>query len=243
MKIDYVVFEPDNERLAQIIVRFLQERGYTAGYQLGYPKNKIFIRVDTKEDANRISRTIRRFIEDFKLTGSEITLEELKKSINIPKSVLTEAENATNLAAQPEFESEEPEPEELEPMPELEIEQEEPEPKLMPDFEPEPEPEEPETAMIPELESEPASEEPETKSMPELEIEQEEPEPKLMPDFEPEPEPEEPETEPILEIEPEPEKPEPEPMPEFEPDAEEPEKHEPKQKPDTKSKSQSQFFL
>jgi len=174
MKMDYEVFEPDNERLAQIIVRFLQERGYNAGYQLGYPNNKIFIRVDTKEEANRISAIIRRFIEEFRLTGSEITFDELQKSINIPKSVLTEAENVANLAPKPEFEPEEPEQKEseLEPMTELEIEPEEPESEPISEFEPEPE----------ELETEPVFE---------LEPEAEEPEPEQL--FELEPEPEEPE--------------------------------------------------
>ena len=78
MLMDYEVFEPGNEHLARIIVRFLQERGYIAGYQLGYPNNKIFINVDTKEEADRISGIIRRFMEKFRLTGSEITTDELR---------------------------------------------------------------------------------------------------------------------------------------------------------------------
>src|SRR5664280_1576398 len=154
MKMDYTVFEPTNERHTQIIVRFLQERGYNAGYQLSYPNNKVFIRVDAKEEANRISGIIGRFVDEFRLTGSEITFDELKKSIGIPKVLLTEAENAANLAAPPEFESEEPEPEESEsePMPELEPEPEESESELIPEFELEPEPEEPETKPTLELE-------------------------------------------------------------------------------------------
>jgi hypothetical protein len=242
MIMDYEVFKPDDERLAKIIVRFLQEKGYTAGYQLGYPNNKIFTRVDTKEEANRISEIIRRFMEEFRLTGSEITFDELQKSISIPKRVLTEAENAANLAAQLELESEEPEPEEFEPE-EIEPEPEEPESEPILELEPEPEPEEPETIeTISELEPEPEPEKLETIS--ELEPEPE-PEPEKLEtisELEPEPEPQEPEPEPILELEQESEKPEPEPMAALEPEQES-EKPEPKQKPNAKNKSQFQFFL
>jgi hypothetical protein len=45
MPMTYEVFEPDNEHLAMIIVEILEERGYNAGYQLGYPNNKIFIKI------------------------------------------------------------------------------------------------------------------------------------------------------------------------------------------------------
>ncbi len=113
MQMDYEVFEPDNERLARFIVKSLWESGYNAGYQLGYPKNKIFVRVDTKEEANGISGTIRRFMEKFRLTESEITFE-LDKLISIPKRLLTEAENVANLPAKPELEFEEPELKETE---------------------------------------------------------------------------------------------------------------------------------
>jgi hypothetical protein len=78
MLMDYEVFEPNDEHLAHIMVRILEERGYNAGYQLGYPHNKIFIKVDTKEEADRISGIIRRFMEKFRLTGSEITTDELR---------------------------------------------------------------------------------------------------------------------------------------------------------------------
>jgi hypothetical protein len=64
MLMDYEVFEPDNEHLAQIIVKILEEKGYNAGYQLGYPNNKVFINVDNKEEADRISGIIRRFMEN-----------------------------------------------------------------------------------------------------------------------------------------------------------------------------------
>ena len=170
MIMDYEVFEPEDERLAKIIVKFLQEKGYSAGYQLGYPRNKIFIRVDTQEEANRISGIIKRFVEEFKLTGSEITFDELKKSVNIPNRALTEAENAANVAAKHESEPEEPEPKEFEPE-ELEPEPEEPEPELT--FELEPEPEETEESQpesMPELELEPEPEKPENEPIPELEL-------------------------------------------------------------------------
>jgi hypothetical protein len=246
MKMDYVVYEPDDEHIARIIVRFLQERGYSAGYQLGYPNNKIFIKVDTKEEANRISIMIRRFMEEFKLTGNEVTIDELKKSVIVPKVVLTEAEVATNLAVQPEFEIEEPENEEVDLMPELELEPDESE--EVPIFESEPEPENEEieaTAAIPELEPEP--EKPESEPIHEFEqdFEPEETEKEPIHEFEQEPEPEELELETTLEIETEPEKPEPEPIDKFEQESEpeETEKPEPKQKPDTKNKAQSQFSL
>jgi hypothetical protein len=69
---DYEVFQPSNERLAQIIVGILENRGYFAGYQLGYPNNKVFIRVNTKEEANKISGIIRKFMrkQDFGETGN-----------------------------------------------------------------------------------------------------------------------------------------------------------------------------
>ncbi|MGZ4850493.1 MAG: hypothetical protein ACXV2C_03830, partial [Candidatus Bathyarchaeia archaeon] len=70
---DYEVFEPNDEYLAQLIVRILEERGYNAGYQLGYPHNKIFIKVDDKEEADRISGIIRRFMKKFNLTERGIT--------------------------------------------------------------------------------------------------------------------------------------------------------------------------
>jgi hypothetical protein len=145
MPIDYEVFKQDNERLARFILRFLWEDGYNAGYQISYPKNKIFARVDTKGEANQISDTIRRFMKELRLTESEIIVE-LNKPIRIPIRLLTQAENAANLTAKPELESEEPELEEREIGPELEPErepEESEEPKEL-----EPEPEEPEPRQI-----------------------------------------------------------------------------------------------
>ena len=87
---DYKVFEPDNEHLAQIIVRILEERGYNAGYQLGYPNNKIFITVDAKEEADRISGIIRKFMEKFSLTERGITTDRLNKLISKLSSLIPE---------------------------------------------------------------------------------------------------------------------------------------------------------
>ena len=73
MPMDYVVFEPADEHFAQLIVRILEERGYSSGYQLGYPHNKIFIKVDDKEEADRISAIIGMFMKKFSLTERGIT--------------------------------------------------------------------------------------------------------------------------------------------------------------------------
>jgi hypothetical protein len=74
---DYVVFEPDNERLARIIVSILREKRYIASYQLGYPKNKIFIRLESEVEADRISAIIGRFMEKISLTDRETTTDNL----------------------------------------------------------------------------------------------------------------------------------------------------------------------
>jgi hypothetical protein len=77
MPMDYDVFIPSDEHLAQIIVSILERRGYNAGYQIGYPNNKIFIKVDTKEEADRISEIIRKFMKKFSLTERGITTSKL----------------------------------------------------------------------------------------------------------------------------------------------------------------------
>ena len=79
---DYEVFEPDNERLAQIIERILKEKGYDAIYQIGYPNNKIFITLDSKVEADRISVIIRRFMEKISLTDRETTTDKLTPLIS-----------------------------------------------------------------------------------------------------------------------------------------------------------------
>jgi hypothetical protein len=90
MLMDYEVFEPDNEHVARILVRILEEKGYNAGYQLGYPNNKLFIKVDTKEEADRISGIIRGFMEKFRLSGSKVTTDELNTSISMLSSLIPE---------------------------------------------------------------------------------------------------------------------------------------------------------
>jgi hypothetical protein len=90
---DYKVFEPNNEHLARIIVRILEEKGYSAGYQLGYPHNKIFIKVEAKEEADIISGIIRRLTEKFRLTGSGLTTDEFNTSISKLSSLIPETPN------------------------------------------------------------------------------------------------------------------------------------------------------
>jgi hypothetical protein len=90
---DYEVFEPNDEHLAQIIVRILEERGYNAGYQLGYPNNKIFIKVDDKEQADRISGIIRRFMKKFNLTERGITTSKLDTLTSKLGSLIPETPN------------------------------------------------------------------------------------------------------------------------------------------------------
>jgi hypothetical protein len=93
MPITCGVFEPNNEHIAQIIVKILEERGYNAGYQLGYPNNKIFINVDTKEEANRISGIIIRFMEKFSLTERGITTSKLDTLTSKLGSLIPETPN------------------------------------------------------------------------------------------------------------------------------------------------------
>jgi hypothetical protein len=78
---DYEVFEPKNEHIARVIVAILEERGYIASYQIGYPKNKILITVDTKEEADKISVIISTFMEKLGLTERGITTDRLNKAI------------------------------------------------------------------------------------------------------------------------------------------------------------------
>jgi hypothetical protein len=80
---DYEVFQPSNEHLAQMIVGILEGRGYDSSYQLGYPNNKIFIKVDNKEEADKISRAIGKFMQ--KHTISETGIPSAKLNILISK--------------------------------------------------------------------------------------------------------------------------------------------------------------
>jgi hypothetical protein len=76
---DYEVFEPNDEHMARIIVGILEERGYIASYQIGYPKNKVFITVDNEEEADRISGIISKFMEKFSLTERGRTTDRFNK--------------------------------------------------------------------------------------------------------------------------------------------------------------------
>jgi hypothetical protein len=77
---DYEVFEPKNEHIARIIVGILEESGYFASYQIGYPKNKILVTVDNKEKADRISEIIGKFMEKLSSTKEGMTADRLNKS-------------------------------------------------------------------------------------------------------------------------------------------------------------------
>ncbi len=93
MPMDYKVFEPNDEHLAQIIVRILETRGYNAGYQLGYPNNKIFINVDTKEEADKISGIISRFMKKFSLTERGLTTSKLNTLTSKLSDLIPETSN------------------------------------------------------------------------------------------------------------------------------------------------------
>jgi hypothetical protein len=90
---DYEVFEPNDENLAQLIVKILEERGYNAGYQLGYPHNKILIKVDDKDEADRISVTIKKFTKKFNLTDRGITTVTLYNLTSKLGSLIPESPN------------------------------------------------------------------------------------------------------------------------------------------------------
>lgn len=77
MPTDHVVYEPNNEHIAQAIVRALEGKGYIAGYQLGYPHNKIFINTDSEEKADRISKIIEELMEKLSLNNQVLTDDEL----------------------------------------------------------------------------------------------------------------------------------------------------------------------
>jgi hypothetical protein len=90
---DFEVFEPNDEHLAQIIVGILEKRGYNAGYQLGYPKNKIFVKVDTKDEANKISGIIRGFMKKFNFSERGITTNKLNNLVNRLGDLIPETSN------------------------------------------------------------------------------------------------------------------------------------------------------
>ena len=66
MPMDYKVFEPNDEALAEIIVRILEKRGYDTGYQSSYPQHAVFIKVESQEEADRVFKIIENFMEKFK---------------------------------------------------------------------------------------------------------------------------------------------------------------------------------
>jgi hypothetical protein len=93
MPMDFVVFEPSDENFAQLIVRILEERGYSASYQLGYPHNKIFIKVDYKEEAERISGIIGKFMKKFNLAEGGISASKLETLTSKLGSLIPEQSN------------------------------------------------------------------------------------------------------------------------------------------------------
>jgi hypothetical protein len=58
-------------------VGILEEKGYNACYQLGYPHNKIFIKVEEKELAEKISGILGKFMKKFNLSESGMTASKL----------------------------------------------------------------------------------------------------------------------------------------------------------------------
>ena len=103
MPMDYEVFEPNDEQLAQVIVGVLEERGYSASYQLGFPHNKIFIKVDHKEEADRISGIIRRFMKKFNLTESGMTTTKIDALTSNLASLISGASNRKSRKSRGEY--------------------------------------------------------------------------------------------------------------------------------------------
>jgi hypothetical protein len=92
---DYEVFEPYNEHIARIIVGILEARGYVASYQIGYPKNKVLIIVDSKEEADRISGVISEFMEKYGLTVRELSTDRFNKLSSKLKRLIPKASKRT----------------------------------------------------------------------------------------------------------------------------------------------------
>jgi hypothetical protein len=76
---DFEVFRPGDQGLAQLLVRVLGERGYAASYQLGYPYNKVFAKVNTKEEANKISTIISDTLKNYGVSAAEIAPAKLQE--------------------------------------------------------------------------------------------------------------------------------------------------------------------
>jgi len=90
MPMDYKVFEPNDRELAEIIVRILEKRGYDAGYQSSYPQHAVFIKVDSQEEADRISKIIENFMEKFKGIDSGMATYKLDTPITKLSSLIPE---------------------------------------------------------------------------------------------------------------------------------------------------------
>ena len=91
MPMDYKVFEPNDEGLAEIIVRILEKRGYDAGYQTSYPQHAVFIKVESQEEADRVSKIIESFMERFKEEQKErMTIYHYDRSITKLGRLITE---------------------------------------------------------------------------------------------------------------------------------------------------------
>ena len=93
MPMDCEVFEPYDENIAQLIVGILEDKGYSAGYQLGYPHNKVFIKVDVKEEADKISGIIRKFMKKFNLTERAMTTSKFNTLTSNLGSLIPEPPN------------------------------------------------------------------------------------------------------------------------------------------------------
>jgi hypothetical protein len=94
---DYKVFEPSNEHIARIIVSILEEKDYIASYQISYPKNKIFITVDTKGEADRISGIINKFMKKLGLAKEGLTTDKLEKAISKLRTQIPKTSNSERL--------------------------------------------------------------------------------------------------------------------------------------------------
>jgi hypothetical protein len=90
MPMDYPVFEPNDKQLAEIIVRILKKRGYYADYQRSYPNHIVFIKVETQEEADKISKIIKNFMEKFRRIESGIATYKLDTSITKLSSLIPE---------------------------------------------------------------------------------------------------------------------------------------------------------
>ena len=93
---EYEVFEPNDEHVARIITGILGEKGYSTSYQIGYPRNKIFITVNTKKEADSISGKIRKFMKKIRLNERGDTADDrLDKSVSKLASLIPKISEET----------------------------------------------------------------------------------------------------------------------------------------------------